>query len=439
MLATERAERVASIKQKIRRMGEEYRPGNSSKAGHLYSPLPFADFSDVPSQRQCIVPRFEMMRDDLATFMGTGRLLDVGCHTGFNCFEFAKLGFECVGVDAHELTIEIAKDTAALYSTNTQFHCAEATPELIAQLGRFDVVIFTAVFQWITAAAGFDAAVRMLNCLCDASDVLYFETSMGQEGKAKMPMLPDVGSVEQLLRSTSHPRVELLGALDRNRFLFRTTRLEAKANRVDEGAAAMPTAAAPAEIEGPKLFEEVNRALERCGTRQPDYAKRNRYFFSRVWKDHLDGGRPIAIKAVQAADSQSATMLYREHEFLAKMRSPHVPKLLLQGMLDKFYILVSDWMEGPRLDQMLAAGQMPVGERLEAEMATVEQLLAERGVCHRDLREANLIWAEGRLVMLDFGWSTWAGEAAPFTPPELVETDDRRALERIRKLVAIGG
>lgn len=225
-------DRVKAIKSKIARMGETYELGNASKVGHLYNPIPFPEFDDIPTQREAVYERLELMIDSLPVESGN-RLLDIGCHTGFNCFIFEKLGYHCTGVEMHELSAGIARDTAALYNKPITFINAEVTPELVKQLGKMDVTLFLSTFQWVTLARGFESAVNLLRVVMENSQVMLFETSMGQEGKAKMPMLPDEHAVREMLAMQNiHKNVKCLGEVvapggihHPRRFIFVTTNL----------------------------------------------------------------------------------------------------------------------------------------------------------------------------------------------------------------------
>jgi len=194
---------VKEIKSLIDQMGVKYSPGNSSKKGHLYNPLPFPEFNNVPSQREAVYERFEMIKPHVQ-----GKtLLDVGCHTGFNCFMFEKEGFSCTGVELHQLTHEIASKVADLKEVDCTF--INGSADIIPSLGKFDTCLFLSVFQWITKAEGFERAKELLSAAIDNSHVLFFETSMGAEGKAKMPMLSNPDSVYKML--SEFATVEYLG------------------------------------------------------------------------------------------------------------------------------------------------------------------------------------------------------------------------------------
>jgi SAM-dependent methyltransferase len=209
-----RAERIREIKEKIARMGVTYRPGNASKPGHLYSPLPFTDFDDVPYQREAVEERFELIRSHLPPAAPGSRVLDVGCHTGYNCFRLAELGFACTGIELDPLTVDIAREVNSLYSRGVEFICADATPELIAGLGRFDLCLFFATFQWVAKANGIPYAIEVTRAAMRCAPVMFFETSMGMEGKAKLPELPDLGAVERMLNGLRvHRDIRCLGEI----------------------------------------------------------------------------------------------------------------------------------------------------------------------------------------------------------------------------------
>lgn len=142
------------------------------------------------------------------------------------------MGWTCLGIDIDPDVIEIASEVADLYRVTAEFRCQEATPEAVRALGHFQVALFLSSFQWVTQARGFDFARDVLRAAQEQSDVLFFETSMGTEGRAKMPMLPDSPAVERLLvQSGFHDEVRCLGDvpapnvwLQKSRCVFRTRR-----------------------------------------------------------------------------------------------------------------------------------------------------------------------------------------------------------------------
>lgn len=209
-------------------MGQNYQPGNASKPGHVYNPIPFKEFSDIPHQREACAERFKMIHQNL--FVQTpGSFLDLGCHTGYNCFQMNHLGFDCTGIEKDPLTASIAQDINSLYDLDIRFIAGEISSSLLSSLGHFDVCFFLSTYQWLVYAHGDLIANNILYQVMDQCDEMYFETSMGMEGKMKLPQLPDVNSVEALLKQGPHNSVKCLGpvvapveSLGLKRYIFQT-------------------------------------------------------------------------------------------------------------------------------------------------------------------------------------------------------------------------
>lgn len=222
------------ILKKIAHMGQgQYKPGNSSKKGYLYNPIPFPEFSDIPYQREACYERFELISHHLPAILQTPKtILDIGCHTGFNCFMLDRIGYSCTGLEIDALSVEIARDIASLYKLNINFLNQEAIPANLEKLGHFDVCLFLSTFQWVTFKHGYEFAKETLKQAMMSSDILFFETSIGNEGRAKMPMLSNLDDVTQLLTSLKvHKNILCLGEaaapnqwLNKKRYIFKTER-----------------------------------------------------------------------------------------------------------------------------------------------------------------------------------------------------------------------
>lgn len=415
---------VESIREKIARMGHVYSPGNASRPGHLYNPLPFAEFDDIPYQRDAVAERFALMETTLPRPFKTGRLLDIGCHTGYNCFRFQRLGFDCTGIELEPLTCEIAQDVNTLKQTNIRFINGAVSHDLMQQLGRFDVILFLSTFQWVVYAEGFEAARKLLAEVQSRCDLLFFETSMGQEGKMKLPQLPDASAVHALLRESGHHRnVDCLGAIPapgspdaQKRLLFRSQ------NR----AVAAPDLWAMA----PEGLADVARM---AANGKPFYAKENDQFISRIYAVLMGGTQKLAIKIVQAKNDMARRLLYREHEFLYSLDAPQFPKPLAFGMDENHYVLALPLLEGPMLSQALADGNVADKAGVAQGLRDAAAALQKAGIRHRDLRPQNVLLTKDGPVVLDFGWACWADETDCPAPPQLAEPDDEAAFAALLK------
>ncbi len=417
---------VETIRAKIARMGQVYAPGNASRPGHLYNPLPFPEFGDIPYQRDAVAERFALMETTLARPFRPGRLLDIGCHTGYNCFRFQRQGYDCTGIELDPLTCEIAQDVNSLKQTGINFINGAASRDLLDQLGHFDVILFLSTFQWVVYAEGFDAAKALLAEVQSRCDLLFFETSMGQEGKMKLPQLPDANAVHALLRASGHHRnVDCLGAipapgspLAQKRLLFRSQ------NR-----------AVPAPDLWALTPEGLADVARMAANGKPFYAKENDQFISRVYAVMMGGTQKLAIKIVQAKTDMARKLLHREHEFLHSLDAPCFPKPLAFGMDETHYVLALPFYDGPMLPQALAAGAVADKTAVADSLRQAAALLKQAGIRHRDLRPQNVLVSNTGPVILDFGWAAWADEAECPAPPQLAEPDDDAAFATLFKLL----
>src|SRR5215469_7135401 len=123
--------------------------------------------------------------------------------------------------------------------------------------------------------------------------------------------------------------------------------------------------------------------------------------------DRLD--RNVALKLLPplATTNESARKLFcKEALTLAKLNHPNIATVHDFDRDKTIDFLVSEYVSGPRLDDILASGPLPEKQVLRLGMQLAEGLAAahEHGVVHRDLKPANLrLTPDGRLKILDFG------------------------------------
>lgn len=142
------------------------------------------------------------------------------------------------------------------------------------------------------------------------------------------------------------------------------------------------------------------RALERVGQGG----------MGEVWRgERADGAftRTVAIKFLRRDRAAAAEHLQRERELLARLRHPAIAALLDGGVAaDGRPYLVTEWVEGERLDRWLARRQPPLRERVELARALALAVAEAHSqlVIHRDLKPANvMVDAGGTPRLLDFG------------------------------------
>src|SRR6202521_3358981 len=118
--------------------------------------------------------------------------------------------------------------------------------------------------------------------------------------------------------------------------------------------------------------------------------------------------RDVAIKVLPAALAQHPDRLARferEAKVLAALNHPNIA--IIHGLEDR--AIVMELVEGPTLEDRIAAGALPLSESLKiaAQIADALEAAHEKGVVHRDLKPANVkVREDGTVKVLDFGLAT---------------------------------
>ena len=125
--------------------------------------------------------------------------------------------------------------------------------------------------------------------------------------------------------------------------------------------------------------------------------------------DDRDRGT-YALKVLHAAaggSSWSLKRFKREAEILGRIAHPAVPKIRDFGVIGDSMYLVTDFIEGTNLRDVIAGGgALPVREviRIGADVADCLNAAHEHGVIHRDLKPHNvMLTREGQVRLIDFG------------------------------------
>lgn len=129
-----------------------------------------------------------------------------------------------------------------------------------------------------------------------------------------------------------------------------------------------------------------------------------------VWRgERADGAfaRTVAIKFLRHDRSAASEHLRRERELLARLRHPGIAALLDAGIAaDGRPYLVTEWVDGERLDHWLARRQPPLRQRVALAQALALAVAEAHSqlVIHRDLKPANvMVGASDTPRLLDFG------------------------------------
>jgi predicted Ser/Thr protein kinase len=135
-------------------------------------------------------------------------------------------------------------------------------------------------------------------------------------------------------------------------------------------------------------------------------------------------GRLVAVKVLSnhGEDVNARRRLAREVETMCRVRSPYVAEVLDADVTGEFPYIVTRYVAGPTLEQMVRArGPLSAVGLRRLACGTAEALAAihAAGVVHRDLKPGNVMLTDDRPVVIDFGIAQ-SGDATKLTLTGLV-------------------
>lgn len=141
-------------------------------------------------------------------------------------------------------------------------------------------------------------------------------------------------------------------------------------------------------------------------------------------RQRASGGRVVAVKRVRTdGDPQLYDRIRREGEVLAALDHPHVIRLFeLLDDGDGIAIVMQYASGGSLADLLDDRERIPAQEvvRITAPVADALASAHRRGVLHRDVKPANILFtSDGEPLLSDFGIARWS-QAAPLTAPDVV-------------------
>ena len=136
-------------------------------------------------------------------------------------------------------------------------------------------------------------------------------------------------------------------------------------------------------------------------------------------------GRPVAVKVLHPLGGEGVNArrrLAREVETMRRVRSPYVAEVLDADVTGEFPYIVTRFVAGPTLDEMVRTrGPLsgPGLRRLAHGMAEALTAIHAAGVVHRDLKPGNVMLTDDRPIVIDFGIAQ-VGDATRLTQTGLV-------------------
>ena len=119
-------------------------------------------------------------------------------------------------------------------------------------------------------------------------------------------------------------------------------------------------------------------------------------------------GRKVALKIMRAdvASSLGAERFLREVRLAAQLSHPHIVPLIDSGESDGVLFYVTPYAPGGSLaDRITREGRLPVSDalRVAREVGLGLDYVHRSGYVHRDVKPANILFADGHAVLADFG------------------------------------
>jgi serine/threonine-protein kinase len=157
--------------------------------------------------------------------------------------------------------------------------------------------------------------------------------------------------------------------------------------------------------------------------------------------EHVKLGRVVAIKVINASVPSamaSRERFEREAMAMAKLEHPHCATVFDVGVHDEMPYVVMDFVTGPNLKEVLAAGPLPTERAVEITRQVLAGLSCahEHGIIHRDIKPANIVLSQkpglgDHVKILDFGLAKFNAQTSNLTSGFVVGTPSYMAPEQI--------
>ncbi|MDI3418559.1 serine/threonine-protein kinase [Streptomyces luteolus] len=150
------------------------------------------------------------------------------------------------------------------------------------------------------------------------------------------------------------------------------------------------------------------------------------------------GERLAAVKVIRPEYAESVEFrrrFEREAAVLARVRSPHAPRLLDTGFDSDLLWMATEYLPGPNLSEAVQEfGPLPASGvwRLVGELGRALDELTAAQVVHRDLKPSNVILGTDGAYVIDFGISQAADASSITTTGKAVGTPAYMSPERLR-------
>ena len=180
----------------------------------VYQKIEHPSFSDWTCHQPC-EERWEMILQNLGhpspTLGGQPRrCLDLGCHSGWFCRAFSRLGWSCIGIDKDPLVIEIAKNRLIIEDTTGVFwpsyQCRDFC--VFIPLPYSDVLLCLSLIMYIFEEDSPGKGWKYLNHFSQSSPKMFLDC--GGMYSHRLPFVPEDAG-QAIVDNTTYTSFELLG------------------------------------------------------------------------------------------------------------------------------------------------------------------------------------------------------------------------------------
>ncbi len=340
------------MKQIADKMADNIVEGSATKKGWLYHDFPLPE-SGFFSHRKNSLARIKKISRAVPLYKA--RVLDIGCSSGGISIGIALLGAsEVNGIDYDANAIALAKVAAEKYEiSNAHFTYARAEAFPIAEV---DIIIWLSNWMWIVKQLGLDYAKDLLFNIPNKSKAQFmvFE-SAADDGKAAIPGLTQQDIERFLLLCTPFTKIVNIGPF---KDAWRKNGKERMVFICSE----------------PKVVWKGKGAI---------IVRNDRFTVTKKYESDLQWAKNIESLCLRRLASY-----------------PFFPKLIEEG--DDW--ITMEWVGNPvsSLTQLKQLGN-------------IIEILSKEKIIHRDICNENLLFRDGRLFLIDFGWAIIDGREPPVT------------------------
>lgn len=119
-------------------------------------------------------------------------------------------------------------------------------------------------------------------------------------------------------------------------------------------------------------------------------------------------GPKLIMKVPRLEPSEGIIGFETEATIVPALRGPHVPRFVAAGDLARTPYLVTEWIDGTNLEEVVNGGPLPPAEvaRIGAAVADALHSVHEQETIHLDLKPENVILkTDGTVALIDFGFA----------------------------------